>query len=160
MTSFCTPTERADDDMTAELIATCGTCKEPVTGDQGSLWIVPADAYDHANVVAGWDEKRTAALANAETDSEAFAAKQKWWNMPDLPEWRVDHYACKPLTNSGAYSIEVSRVDTWQKLCWWAGQLGGKSWIAATDWPMLIQGAADGTDVRLSPVTSQTAGAV
>ncbi len=126
---------------TAELIATCETCTNPIADGQGFLWVDLGEAMDRWRTYCEWRK------AN---DRARFIPIGTLTELPDETPWRVHHIqGCDPGPAGNSYSIEISRVRTFADLLRWTGHLAGKNWLESTDWMELIQSVAAGTDRRL-----------
>lgn len=136
---------RMDDDR--ELIMTCSTCHEPIADHQGYLWVSRAAVNDHVQASREWTKER-----EEEPGGAVSFPITDIFDHPKPVRWRGHHKNCDPDPDADAYTIESERLSTWADLAHWTAHLMEKSWLSATDWRKLLEGAAEGNGPRLRPV--------
>jgi len=114
-----------------KIVWTCSVCDKPVADDDGYV------TMDMAEIPRVEDERKVWGEANPEGVTAA-----KLDTYPKSAPWRVFHLDCDPEPDREAYSIDVGRIrSSWAAMAWTA-HLMRKTWLAATDWDVLIERVA------------------
>lgn len=126
----------------ADLQLICDACKEPVTGDSGSLWIDNDALTKVVRDVTEWNRKHT--RTDGIFSGHLVVEGAELFTYPDPVRWRAHHSACDPEPDANAYSIAANRIDTWAELLDWTAHLMEKDWLTHTDWDDLLRGVHGG----------------
>ncbi len=58
--------------------------------------------------------------------------------------WVTRHHVCSEAADGECYQIDAERITTWAAVTWWTAHLMAKSWLAATNWDVVLSELADG----------------
>jgi len=92
-----------------DLTLICETCRFPINGDTGCIYVVFADIN---------------------------RARRR---VRDEIHWRTSHYAHFTEGERDAYEISAERIASWRQLTWWTAHLMEKNWFPLSDWDELLR---------------------
>lgn len=116
---------------TAEPRWKCGKCKRALGTDDGCITFSYPAWHKYRREVKAWNEAHADSLAIPSSEYESH---------PRRVHWRVRHYLCDE-PGTGAYTIDIERIQTWAQVGWWTAHLFGKTWFKDTDWSQLLGSA-------------------
>lgn len=129
-----------------ELLSNCDTCKQPIEGTTGRIWVDNAAVAAYLRARREWTAAHEEEPGGAVSFTFGDAAE-----LPDRVKWQAHHIDCDPDPDTVSYVIESERISTWADLAYWTAHLMEKSWLSATDWHRLLEGVAEGNGSRLRP---------
>lgn len=128
--------------MPEQLLIVCDACRQPIGDGDGYLHV------DHARIV---DHRTSRPGVATALSVPALLA------LPDVARWQAHHHACYPNSESVDYDVPVDQVRTWPLLASATARLMSKTWLASTDWGVLLEDAASGRGRRVTrPVGAAT----
>lgn len=109
-----------------DLALICETCRLPVAGDTGSLYVRLAEV----NAARQASRRPTAGTA---LDITLLLA------VPEDIRWRTAHDSCRDDRDEACYEIDAPQIATWPHAARWTAHLMSKSWFALSDWDALLR---------------------
>ncbi|WP_328449898.1 hypothetical protein OG780_19415 [Streptomyces sp. NBC_00386] len=122
----------------------CDTCKKPIEGASGYLWVDNDKVNTALADAAKWNRKHTIPEGEPLAGGQLFSGADLF-DYPEAIQWQAHHHACDPNQDANAYSIQANRIDTWAELLDWTAHLMEKDWLNHTDWDELLRGVHGGT---------------
>lgn len=117
----------------SDLTLICETCRFPITGDTGSIYVQFAEVNAKQQADLEWRETHPA--------GEAIDIVELL-TMPGEIHWRTGHDACRADRDEGCYEIDSDQIATWPALARWTAHLMDKNWFALSDWDDLLREVA------------------
>lgn len=115
---------------------TCDECKKPIPSLDGHIYVLMHDVEVAEIAAPALREEFSTELPGG---GRAYSGADLL-RMPDkTARWRTVHDTCTPAEHENIYSIDLSRIDTYEKALHWTGHLMGKTWLASTNWGAVIR---------------------
>ena len=112
-----------------DLTLICETCRFPIEGDTGAIYVTFADIRA---VQAHEANRERGAVEVSSIDIVEHLLE------PGPIRWRTSHYA-HPGMDEDSYGITSDRITTWQHLAWWTAHLMEKNWFPLSNWDTLLR---------------------
>lgn len=122
----------------SELIVVCQTCGQKI--EAGHLGIDTAALAAYRAAMEEWETNHP----------DGADLMDLVIGGPELVRWVTHCEECEP--NTCGYCIEVAQLRTYKDLIKWTAHLMEKTWLADTDWRILLQDVAAGQDQRVREV--------
>ena len=137
----------------SDLILICESCRQPILGDTGSVYVTYADINAKQAAQAEWRERHPAGTAIDVVEL---------LTLPAEIHWRTGHDRCRGDRDQGCYEIDAPQIATWPQLARWTAHLMGKNWLALSDWDEFLREAAGerlppGTRPRIRAIAQEAA---
>lgn len=113
-----------------DLTLICETCRQPIAGDTGSIYVTYAEIGAKVKADKEWRGSRSAMAA---VDLAELIA------MPGDIHWHTGHDACRTDHDMGCYEIDAPLISTWPHVARWTAHLMEKNWFALSDWDNLLR---------------------
>lgn len=110
-----------------DLVLICETCRLPVRGDTGSLYVRLAEVNAARQADREWRAPGTA------LDISRLLA------VPEDIRWRTAHDACRNDRGEACYEIDAPQIAIWPHAARWTAHLMSTSWFALSDWDALLR---------------------
>lgn len=127
-----------------DLTLICETCRRPVTGDTGSIYVRLREITDARQARREWGEAHPDGTA---ADIAEIIA------LPDDVHWRTAHDHCRSDHDEGCYEIDAPQISRWPHVARWTAHLMAKNWLSLTDWDELLREMSGEVTARRVRVT-------
>ncbi|MBB4711159.1 hypothetical protein BJ965_001041 [Streptomyces luteogriseus] len=127
----------------ADLHLICDTCRKPIDGATGYLWVDNSQINAVVKAVAEWNRAHTIPEGEPLAGGRMCSATDLF-SYPEAVQWQAHHHACDPSQDASAYSIQADRISTWRELLDWTAHLMEKEWLTHTDWDDVLRGIHGG----------------
>lgn len=113
-----------------DLTLVCETCRKPIDGDTGSLYVRLGEVTSARAADRDWKEAHPSGTAVDITELLM---------LPGDVRWRAAHDRCRSDHDQGCYEIDAPQISTWRHVARWTAHLMEKNWLGLTDWDGLLR---------------------
>lgn len=106
----------------------CDICAQPVTIDDGSIWVSSNLISMRQDAVRAWSEANPSLAHDMAT----------LMTIPEKVEWRWGHRNCSD-PDGDDYSFAAKRFDSVDRALGWSLHLFSKTWIHDTNWELFVR---------------------
>jgi hypothetical protein len=127
--------------MDRELTLMCSACAQPVTQDDGYLWVNRREAAAVQQAYRALEKRSTDPL-----DGSMSLNMADILGLPEPATWRAHHRDCDPVCEEEFhYRIPAARLRLRADLLDWTAHLLEKAWLPHTDWRDVVRETRTGS---------------